>query len=162
MAFSLQVINRLCACIERIRSAAMLQHKAPRLISPFISGAPFVSRNISAAVKHDAAPVIHMLNVPRCRRRRRRRNTRGCAENKRFQLSNFPSLSQLSLSSAVASRALALACICMCATLYANNECTGWAARAHNRETPRLRSDRPGGPLVARSRRSVARSRASP
>lgn len=76
-------------------------------ISPFISGTPFVFRNISARCKTWCSAIIHMLNVPRCCRGYTR-----CAENKRFRLSNFPSLSQLSLSSDVGSRARAHEYVC--------------------------------------------------
>lgn len=60
-----------------------------------------------------------------------------CVGNKWFQLSNFPSLSQLSLSSTVAlcARAHLHIRIYACAALYANNECAGWdSLRARARE----------------------------
>lgn len=112
-------------------------------ISPFISGTPFVFRNISARCKTWCNAIIHMLNVPRCCR-----SYTQCAENKRFRLSNFPSLSQLSLSSDV--RACPPRAQYTCAALYANNECTGWQQLTpRGTETPT--AERQVGRLVGRS-----------
>jgi len=98
-----------------------------------------------------------MLNVPRCYR-----SYTWCAENKRFRLSNFPSLSQLSLSSDMALRARTYTC----AALYANNECTGWRQLTPcETETPTAERQigRSVGRLVGRLvGRSVGCSRATP
>lgn len=85
-----------------------------------------------------------MLNVPR-----RYRGYIWCAENKRFRLSNFPSLSQLSLSSDVASRARAHVRVRVQLCMQITSAPAGSSSQPRGTETPT--AERQDGGSVGRS-----------